>query len=329
MSIIDLTLPENRPAGTILSALGSQGPSILITFHPLDGRPHPFAARYNKLAAPFLVWIPLRITRERISGVVDLRLPYTAARFTKQISGLTFPSGDKRMSCFPLKRPLGDFRRLIPTLLEHHLGGGPAFCSLAGIYLRKLGVSGLIYPSARVDSFVKVNGNRVVESSGWNFVDYRRSKSPAVDFIIDLDRAWPSKVGLYATAFDKDLPSMPYEDVKLQCRRKGPAQGTWSVTGLQTWQEAMFRCKSTDSVVKARWPKDYEQIMRTLWCQWFRVIPAADELLGRADLLLGAFLGEQDCLATVNQWITNLRTGGHEQLARAIEMAAVRRCDLS
>jgi hypothetical protein len=329
MGIIDLTLPDNRPAGTRLDALASREPSILITFHPLDGQPHAFAARYTNRAAPLLVSIPLRVIRERISGVLDLRLPSTAAWFTKQISGLTFQGETKRMSCFPLKRPLRNFRSVIPTLLEQHLGGGLAFCSLAGIYLRKLGVSGLIYPSARADSFVKVDRNRIVESSGWNFVDYRQSKPPATDVIIDLDHDWPSKVGMYPTAFDRGFPPTPYEDVRLVYRRKGSAHGTWSVSGLQRWQEAMFRSKSVDSVVKARWPKDYESIMRTLWSQWFLVIPAAGELLGRADMLFGAFLGEQECLATVTQWIANLRTGGHEHLAHALEMAAVRRPRLS
>jgi Mg-chelatase subunit ChlD len=33
----------------------------------------------------------------------------------------------------------------------------------------------------------------------------------------------------------------------------------------------------------------------------------------------------QGCLATITQWIVNLRTGGHEELAHALEMAAVRR----
>ena len=180
----------------------------------------------------------------------------------------------------------------------------------------------MIFPSARVDSSVRVDRDRIIESSGWNFVDYRGGQSPAMDAIVDLDHDWPSKVGMYPTAFDRGISPKPYEDVRLVYCRKGAARGTWSVSGLQMWQEALFRCKSVDSVVRARWPEDYEQIMGTLWSQLFQAIPAAGELLSSADMLFGALLREQECLATVTQWVASLRAGGYEQLAHTMEMAS-------
>ena len=42
-----------------------------------------------------------------------------------------------------------------------------------GCWLRQQKVNGLVYPSARCDCRVDSQGDRVLRSSGWHFVDYR------------------------------------------------------------------------------------------------------------------------------------------------------------
>ncbi|MEM7774444.1 MAG: hypothetical protein AAF732_02460 [Pseudomonadota bacterium] len=62
-----------------------------------------------------------------------------------------------------------------PKVLQLILGrsrGGNVVTDLIGAYLRRFGVAGMIFPSARADCLLRYEGPDVAQSFGWNFVDY-------------------------------------------------------------------------------------------------------------------------------------------------------------
>jgi hypothetical protein len=124
-----------------------------------------------------------------IENVVDLRLPQTRAWFFD-----TFSVGEELMAVADVlnssdttaatfSRPFGgnisSFWQMLPELLEPNIGGSEfgqgSITQGIGAWLRANGVSALIYPSARNDSFVIFQKGKLMNFGGWNLVDYRTS----------------------------------------------------------------------------------------------------------------------------------------------------------
>lgn len=73
-----------------------------------------------------------------------------------------------------------NFVGLLPFLIFPTQGGSPITDAI-GRWLRKNGVEGLIYPSARNDVECIVENGALICATGWNFVDYRDSPLPRIE----------------------------------------------------------------------------------------------------------------------------------------------------
>jgi hypothetical protein len=87
-----------------------------------------------------------------ITNVLDLRHPDAANWFCRTLTRLYLEVNDTQLPCFN-REPLDFFPQVIYSLLDQSRGGGN-FHIIAGTYLRRLGIAGLVYPSARTNASV-------------------------------------------------------------------------------------------------------------------------------------------------------------------------------
>jgi hypothetical protein len=318
VGVFDLSIAEHREvvlsrAEPVLKArlhdFDLDGPSIVIVFLPLNGHPHPFAARYTDKAAPFFVSIPTIVKHMHVDSIVDIRSPEVASWFTREMTRWRVVLDGKEQDFVPVKPPLTKFRDLIPTLLEQSHGSDDrALTTSAAIRLRELGIKGLIFPSARVDSVLKVNQGQILESIGWNFVDYRGSGKPQVSFVVDMDSKWPVKVG---------WQRMAYEDVHIEYSESGASKGSWSVSGLAAWQEAWFRVQTVHSVLEAKDPELYKEIGPNLSSLW-NLAKSSAWLLQVSDIIFGALQATEEDLSDVEELAQKCEDLNLEEIADSL-----------
>jgi len=132
----------------------------------------------------------------KIPNVLDLRRPRSLQWLMTAVNeglGGTYrrPFGDK------LKSPF----ELLPSLMWPDMGGGGlasrgAVTRAIGHYLRRMGVAGLVFPSARTDVALSIDRGEVIDWRGWNFVDYRGSPYPVGrgitnEIFFDESSEWP------------------------------------------------------------------------------------------------------------------------------------------
>src|SRR5262249_37022592 len=94
----------------------------------------------------------------------------------------TFGAGERDWLDFNGRRlpEEAGFYGLLATLMDR-ANGGNDFTDLIGAYLRTHGVAGLVFPSARTNTFAVFRDSELVQSGGWNLVDYRHaSDSPLI-----------------------------------------------------------------------------------------------------------------------------------------------------
>ena len=233
VQICDSTLSDDEP---ILSKWGISEPSLNLIFCPLAGKPNRFTAKFTDTPMPFLVNLPLRLESRYVKNVVDLRNPITANNFAKALSRLRWPDTS---SAFPLRPELNGFDALLPCLLDQSIGGAGE-TNIIGIWLRKIGANGLIFPSARVDPYVKVNKNVVREAQGWSYVDYEGAPAPEVTGAIHGEKNWPDHI-----THTPEGPQEPYfyplPAARIYFEREGDSAGSWYVRGLRKSREALWR----------------------------------------------------------------------------------------
>ena len=140
----------------------------------VKSRRNPFTRIIDRFRSPkgngvALFSIPYRVETVSLHRVVDLRLPRVRAWFYDR-----YKKGD---NIFFRKSPHSDLGRndffdMWPTLCSPQLGGN-LITDAIGASLRSIGVNALIYPSARANHCVHVEGGDLVNWVGWNLVDYR------------------------------------------------------------------------------------------------------------------------------------------------------------
>jgi hypothetical protein len=124
------------------------------------------------------------VNHYEIAKVVDLRIPQTRDSFFevfgtgKEIEVVDGAPAGSASFWRPLGNNITEFRGMIPELIDPHIGGtseSRGVTQQIGDYLRAKGVSALIYPSARNDSFAIFEDGRLTNFGGWNLVDFRGS----------------------------------------------------------------------------------------------------------------------------------------------------------
>ena len=164
------------------------------------------------------LYIHFAIQQLTFGNIIDLRRPEIAEAFVDQTM---------RLPGFAFKKPLRSFEELLPTILNQELGGGQSFCMVVGLALREAGVHGLIFPSARTDTYVKVDAGRVVDSGGWILVDYRFAGKPDTAVAID-NEPWRNWIGRVMPNESGDSKWI-YQGVRINYTNSGPTKGSWKV----------------------------------------------------------------------------------------------------
>lgn len=130
-----------------------------------------------------------------IENCVDLRLLSTQEWFYSK-----FRKGDGEI----FQKFFGDnihcFTDMLPALMWPSLGGGGiyehgAITQAIGKWMRKNNVEAFIYPSARLNAYVKYSNTELIDFYGWNLIDYRNSSNGifegAESMFISHDAPWP------------------------------------------------------------------------------------------------------------------------------------------
>lgn len=181
---------------------------------------------------PRLVALTTQVSYHEIDEVIDLRIPEVADWFTRFFSTLEMEGSP----CFPFLSPLSRFDQLIPTLLSQ-VRGGHVFTQIVGTWLRKHGVSALIYPSARASSFVRCEQGRVADSEGWCLVDYRGTPPPISTTCVYAGMEWASRIsygdGLIEREGYSGTEDSVFSSVKIHYEDSGRRTGSWEVFGLR------------------------------------------------------------------------------------------------
>ncbi|MDP9078864.1 MAG: hypothetical protein M3O71_15655 [Bacteroidota bacterium] len=125
------------------------------------------------------VVLPLIIKRLALHKVLDLRNPNIQDRFTKIFGDLEM---QKRQDIHMMKEKPRNFFNIMRTLLSPD-AGGYAFHEGIAAYCRNIGIEGLIFPSARRNSYVKAKKTgEILSFDGWNFVDFRDAPPTNEDY---------------------------------------------------------------------------------------------------------------------------------------------------
>jgi len=160
---------------------------------------------------PYLIYMPLAIEQFEIPQVLDLRQLEEQIWLTK-----FFPQGNEILT-MPAAMPLETFPELLPSLMSAERGGND-FTNSLGFFLRKTGVNGLVFPSARSDVQCEFLHGQLNDFRGWNFVDYRHAKKTFTDRIVDVSH-WENDLGEGVTC------SLAPED--------SPFAHSWRINGLE------------------------------------------------------------------------------------------------
>ena len=123
----------------------------------------------------FSITLAYRTFEVTIENSIDLRLPETLQWFFETFRGgygafWRKPNGALASRC----------EMVVPTLIYPDLGG-TAVTDAIGYSLRSMGVSALIYPSARSDAETTVEGGNFKYATGFNLLDFRMADAVQVD----------------------------------------------------------------------------------------------------------------------------------------------------
>ena len=184
MEILDVGVPDQRE---ILEKAGMPGgPRIILQYYPFAqeaGRGKPLVLSET---------LEYDLSDVTISNVLDLRRPEAANWFCRTLTGLHLEVGNARLPCFN-REPLDFFPQIIFSLLDQCRGGGN-FHLIAGLYLRRLGIAGLVFPSARCDALVAFRGGEPFRWRNWSFVDYRDAPVPSLLGFYEERPHWPGEL---------------------------------------------------------------------------------------------------------------------------------------
>lgn len=162
------------------------------------------------------------LSSAQIDGVLDLRLRVAQDWFFRAY----VPKG-------PFPTDAHDFAGILPELTKLDLGSwseNNRRTHAIGLDLRRRGLAGLIYPSARSNCFVKFEDDGSLDFGGWTLVRYDNSPSPR-------ERVQHQDTGGWLTVYPQELVKL-----KRFSGLRGQSIG-WQIQGLMDLNMANYEAK--------------------------------------------------------------------------------------
>ena len=232
VEIQDLTEGKHAPGEQQLGTSASQPggrTGVLVSIPPYSATQHDWLHDAVQRWETTTIFLPVRTTQEHFEGLVDLRYPVAAEWFTRELTELRWIAGDgSEAPAFPNKEPLDNFVDLLPSLMVQYHGGGQGATRIAGQWLRSLGADGLVFPSARSDSWVDADHEGIKDFYGWTLVDYRDSPPVRLQSF-DLTPAWITQV---SNEID-EMPLPHQTGVFLEREALDRTRGSWAWHNLE------------------------------------------------------------------------------------------------
>jgi hypothetical protein len=202
----------------------------------------------------FMTGIDVEVEELSIDGVLDLRRPQAANWLARTISRLAVEtSPDEAFRCFPFRSDVDSFPELLPAVADQAKGGGN-FHLITGLFLRHLGVSGLVFPSVRSDFYVLCTDGLPTRSHGWTFVDYRDAPLPRLAAFFELRPDWPGT--LIVEGGDdggRTVATYASEVEFVATRELSQGEGGFALRGVEQRLRAGFFANSLSALLCERW----------------------------------------------------------------------------
>jgi hypothetical protein len=147
------------------------------------------------------------------------------------------------------------FPEMLPSIADQAKGGGNLHI-IIGLFLRQLGVSGLVFPSVRGDFFVDCRDGSPIRFGGWTFVDYRDAPPPGLSVFFELRPDWPTSLvseggddaGRQPVAFADDVNFVVTSEY-------GSGNGGFGAFGLEQRHEAVAHINAVEALLRRRLPE--------------------------------------------------------------------------
>ena len=221
----DLVMPEQAE---LLHKHCDAPAGFVVELRPSEKGPNPvtlklWQANLISLDQPTMgvvIFMPLAIALIEVPQVLDLRQLEAQQWITRFL-----PEGNDILS-MPAARKVESFIEMLPSFMTADRGGSDLTDSI-GFLLRKMGVNGLVFPSARSDVKCEFLNGRLHDYRGWNFVDYRGSRKDTPTMLADrrTDHSqWEDDLGEGVNCIFAPDDS--------------PFAGSWRIEGLEATMEA-------------------------------------------------------------------------------------------
>lgn len=211
IEVVDLSI-KNIIKFDYVDVILERSPDIGVLIHNIDKLqgyideiPYNMIGKYNGHDV-YMIKLPYKVFKVSFKNVIDLRQPITREWFfdyfsqpqekscivwPEQISDSLFLKelesyNDPTIAISKFKLVSGrtlrprSFWEMLPTLMNPDIGGGFRYSTGSTIFaiawwMKNNSVSAFIFPSARCDVSVKVEGGQIKDFFGWNLIDYRVS----------------------------------------------------------------------------------------------------------------------------------------------------------
>ena len=296
----DVYDPASTEHGEIIRRLGMDATSLermVIHFFPF--------AQPSQRAVPlsFIVSIPLEIHELCLDNVLDLRRPAALAWLFHTVPRLRIVLNEagETQPCFPFRPQLAAFGEMLPSLLDQSRGGGN-FDKLLGLYLRQIGISGLVFPSARTDAYTYAVNGEPKEFHGWSFVDYRDAPEQEIVAFFELRPKWPRTLTIEGGDEHEPRPAAFAEEFQIHMTETFPSTGgSLAFRGLGQRIEAYHMLDSLEAAVRFRLDDLDDEAIITL--QTFAVSLGSRDATNCAAMVLHSLLGLKQAQEDLQRFI--------------------------
>jgi hypothetical protein len=271
----------------------------------------PFAQPSNSaVPSGFTLSIPLEIHELCVDNVLDLRRPAALAWLFQTIPALRVVLNDAgdTQPCFPFRPQLASFGEMLPSLMDQSRGGGN-FDKLLGLYLRQLGISGLVFPSVRTDAYTYAPGGEPKEFHGWSFVDYRDAPEQEIVAFFELRPNWPRSLTIEGGDDHEPTPAALAEEFQVHMTETFPSTGgTLAFRGLAHRIEAYHMIDSLEAAIRFRLGDLDDEAINAL--KMFAVSLGSRDATNFSAMVLHSLLGLSEAQDDLRNFV-EFQLGGH------------------